>query len=115
LAQTTGKTPLPTVLLLLHCVFTELFPSNGLGTADVGTCYGCCGNIFTGCCIATDDFSYQTIPASSHHVTISQIYAKEAKNITGDRVIFGMTLSSDSEGSEIYHQPNTCPEFSANG
>jgi hypothetical protein len=45
LAQTTGKSPLPTVLLL-HGVFSELLPNNSLGI-DVGACYGCCGNIFT--------------------------------------------------------------------
>jgi hypothetical protein len=55
-AWTTWKTLLLTASLLLQDTLNELLPSDGPHIVDLEAFFGCCGNVFTGHCIAMDAF-----------------------------------------------------------
>jgi hypothetical protein len=55
---------------MLNDTLSILLPSNGPGITDVGVCFGCCGNMFTGHCLGMDAFSESAILAFSCHVTL---------------------------------------------
>jgi hypothetical protein len=61
---------LPRIPVLLSDLLSGLLPSDGPGVIDLAACFGCHGNVFTGRCLAVDDFSGSDIPAFSCDVTL---------------------------------------------